>query len=76
MKSTVQARLDPETQKAIGHLVRRLGWSSSKVVREGVRLLAACHPSKGRSRIVGVGKFVSGVKDLGSNKAHLGGFGR
>ena len=75
MKSTVQARLDPETQKAIDHLVRRLGWSPSKVVREGVRLLAACHGRKGHSRVIGIGKFASAVKDLGSNKAHLEGFG-
>ena len=74
--ATVQARLSLEAQRSLAQLVRRLGWTSSKVVREGLRLLAAATPVKGRPRVAGLGKFSSGVPDLGSSKKHLQGFGR
>jgi len=76
MKSTAQARLDPESSKTLEHLVNRLGWSPSRVVREGIRLLAACYSRSGSPGIVGLGKFSSGVPDLGSNKSRLQGFGQ
>jgi hypothetical protein len=76
MKSTVQARLDADAQQILGRLVRRYGWSPSKVVREGLRLLAASQAPGDPRRIVGQGKFCSGVTDLASNKKHLKGFGR
>jgi hypothetical protein len=76
MPSTIQARLDESTEKALSQLVKRLGWSPSKVVREGLRLLAACHLGSGQRKIIGQGKFASGTPDLGSNKEHLQGFGR
>jgi hypothetical protein len=71
---TVQARLDADTQKTLARLVDQLGVSPSTVVREGIRLLAAAQPKS--RKIVGLGKFSSGVSDLGSNKKHLRGFGR
>lgn len=73
---TVQARLDLEGQRSLARLVRRLGWTPSEVVREGLRALAAATPVKGRPRVAGLGKFSSGVPDLGSSKKHLKGFGR
>jgi hypothetical protein len=76
MASTVQARLDKNTERALARLVRRLGWSPSRVVREGVRLLAATHLGTPRRRVIGLGEFSSGVSDLGSNKEHLRGLGR
>ncbi len=76
MKANVQARLDRRSQVALEQLVRRLGWSPSRVVREGLRLLAACYGSSSRKRVIGVGRFASGLPDLGSNKKHLQGFGR
>lgn len=76
MKSTVQARLDADGQKTLARLVRQLGWSPSRVVREGLRLLSVSHPGSGRRRIAGLGAFSSGVADLGSSKKHLKGFGR
>lgn len=75
MKNLVQARLDPGAQRDLEQLVQRLGWSPSQVVREGIRLVAACHPAPKRPRIAGLGKFSSGISDLGSNKRHLKGFG-
>jgi hypothetical protein len=76
MASAIQARLDEQTRKALARLVRELGWSPSQVVREGVRLLAACRLGRDGQKVIGSGRFKSGVKDLGSNKAHLQGFGK
>ena len=76
MKSNVQARLDHESQLALDELVHRLGWSPSRVVREGLRLLAACYGKPSTKKVVGIGRFASGVPDLGSNKKHLRGFGQ
>lgn len=75
MGSTIQARLDGSVQKALAKLVKQLGWSPSKVVREGLKLLAGCHLHNGRRKIIGQGKFASGISDLGSNKEHLRDFG-
>ena len=75
MKATVRARLDAASQRQLQQLVRDLGWSPSKVVREGLKLLAVCHPRK-RRKIIGQGTINSGIPDLGSNKKHLEGFGR
>ena len=76
MKSNVQARLDRQSQVALEELVRRLGWSPSRVVREGLRLLSTCYGKAPAKRVIGVGRFASGIPDLGSNKRHLQGFGR
>ena len=75
MERVVQARLDAETEKALDRLVSQLGWKPSRVVREGLRLLAAAQPGSERRTIAGMGKFSSKVSDLGSNKKHLAGFG-
>jgi hypothetical protein len=76
MPSTIQARLDEPSRKALAKLVKQTGWSPSKVVREGLRVLAACYPGKGPRKIIGLGKFTSGIPDLGSNKEHMKGFGK
>lgn len=73
--STVQARLDEESRKTLKRLVDQLGWSPSKVVREGLRLLAACQVGQRGRKVIGLGQFESGVSDLGSNKKHLKDFG-
>jgi hypothetical protein len=75
MNTTIQARLDHRSQVALEGLVRRLGWTPSRVVREAIYLLGTCYgtPSK---KVIGVGRFASGVPDLGSNKKRLRGFGR
>jgi len=76
MPSTIQARLDESSQKTLAQLVKQLGWSPSRVVREGLKLLAACQLGNGRRKIIGQGKFASRIDDLGSNKHHLKDFGR
>lgn len=57
-------------------LVRELGWSPSQVVREGLRVLEVSYLRRKKQGIIGLGKFRSGVSDLGSNKKHLREFGR
>jgi hypothetical protein len=76
MPSTIQARLDKSAQSDLAALTRELGWTPSRIVREGLRLLAACRLGKGQRKIIGQGKFASGISDLGSNKEHLKDFGR
>ncbi|HEY1265584.1 MAG TPA: hypothetical protein VGF06_18795 [Terriglobales bacterium] len=77
MAANVQARLDEESQTILRRLMRKTGWTASQVVRQGLRVLDACQPKRGKRRtIIGQGQFASGVGDLASNKAHMEGFGR
>lgn len=76
MPSVIQARLDSASQKIMQQLVKKTGWNPSKIIREGLRVLAACHVTKGKRTIGGQGKFASGVGDLASNKGYLRDFGR
>lgn len=76
MRSTIQARLDEASRRNLARLVRTLGWTPSQVVREALRRMSASPLPDGRLRITGMGKFSSGIPDLGSNKKHLKGFGR
>jgi hypothetical protein len=76
MAKVVQARLDDETDELLTELRRRTGLSDSELVRRGVRSLAALSRPASGLRILGMGRFASGICDLGSNRAHLKGFGR
>jgi len=76
MRNVVQARLDDKSRKTLTALSRALGWSPSRVVREGLRILEATHLRRRKSGIIGLGKFRSGLTDLGSNKRHLRDFGK
>jgi len=76
MRSAIQARLDPRSRKRLATLVRELGWTPSQVVREGLRVLEATRLRRKKRGVIGLGKFRSGVSDLGSNKKHLRDFGR
>ena len=76
MNTTVQARLDRRSQARLKRLVQRLGWSPSKVVREGLQLLDVYHGKPAGKRFVGIGRVDSGIADLGSNRKHLEGFGQ
>jgi hypothetical protein len=76
MRTVIQARLDDRSRKRLAVLVRELGWTPSRVVREGLRVLEASYLRRKRRGVIGMGKFRSGVPDLGSNKKHLRGFGR
>lgn len=78
MKTTVQARLDEESQAALKELTRRLGWSPSRVVREGLRLMARQHGAdqQKQRKIIGLGEFEGGPPDLATNKKYLEDLGR
>jgi hypothetical protein len=76
MSRIVHARLDAETERVLRDLERRLGWNDSKVVREGIKALNVMLVPKRAWHVVGLGRFRSGIPDLGSNKGRLKGFGR
>jgi hypothetical protein len=78
MSVIIHARLDARTRQIMQGLKRRYGWSDSEIVRQGIRALGETDlpPQERRDRIVGLGKFASGLPDLGSNKDHLRDFGR
>jgi hypothetical protein len=75
MKTSVQARLDEESAAALEDLQRRLGLSSSEIVREGIRLVQKRHAAAPRRKLIGIGKYDSGIPDLATNKKHMEGFG-
>ena len=75
MAKVVQARLDEETYQLLRRLRRRTGLTHSDLLRRGLSALAQQSGARRRPAIVGLGKFASGRADLGSNKAHLKGFG-
>jgi hypothetical protein len=74
--TAIQARLDDRSRKRLMALIRELGWTPSQVVREGLRVLEASYLRRKKRGVIGLGKFSSGITDLGSNKKHLRGFGR
>ena len=76
MSSIVHARLDAETRRILEVLRRRTGWNDSEIVRRALRALDGSMVRPGRREIVGVGRFESGIPDLGSDEGHLEGFGR
>jgi len=72
----VQTRLDDETSAVLKDLTTALQWTESQTIRHSLKLLASCTPKLRMRRIVGIGKFSSGLHNLGSNKKHLNGFGK
>jgi hypothetical protein len=75
MATTIQARLDEETQAALERLVRDNGWTASQAIRECIREAAERRAAKPRPRLIGVGMFDSGLPDLATNKKYMQGFG-
>ena len=77
MKNAVQARLSLEDRKLLDELVKELDRTPSEIVREGLRLVRNAHPATtAAERIVGAGKFRSGIPDLATNPRFLEDFGR
>jgi len=75
MGTTVQVRLDEETQAALEGL-RRRGLSTSEVLRKGIHLVAQEIGTDKPIEIIGLGKYDFGVRDLSTNKKYLIGLGR
>ena len=76
MSRIVHARLDEGTARILQRLHQRTGWRDSEIIRQGLRALAELKLPAAARPIAGLGKFRSGIDDLGSNKKHLQGFGR
>ncbi len=76
MTRIIHARLDDESERIVVELERRTGWSASRIVREGIKALYALLPGRGGRKVYGLGRFQSGIPDLGSSKEHLEGFGQ
>lgn len=72
----VQARLGRDAEQALDRLMRQRGWSRSRVVREALLLLANGANQATDRPVAGLGRFASGVPDLGSNPDRLRGFGQ
>jgi hypothetical protein len=71
MATKVSVRLDNESRQLLEDLKLRLGWSYSKIVREGILLLAAEYGFYEPKKIIGIGAFDSGIPDPATNKAYL-----
>ncbi len=76
MAKIVHARLDDESEALLRRLGRASGLSDSEVLRRALVAMEAVSGRAGRPRIIGLAGFSSGLPDLGSNKAHLSGFGK
>jgi hypothetical protein len=76
MSRVIHARLDEEAQAVREKLARRLGWNDSQIVREGIKALAGRLLRERKRSIVGLGKYRSGIPDLGSSEKHLADFGK
>lgn len=72
----VQARLDQETQAALERLVQHHGWSTSKVIREGIRLVEKQHTPAARRELIGIGNYDSGLPNLATNRKFIEDFGQ
>jgi len=75
MKTSVQARLDEETQSALDRLARANGWTASRVIRESILFMDENRSTKPRRKMIGIGEFDSGLDDLATNKKYLEDFG-
>jgi hypothetical protein len=75
MSRIVHARIDRETERILNALKLQLGWTNSKAIREGIKALDGLVLRGKARRVVGLGRFCSGLRDLGSNKQRLRGFG-
>jgi hypothetical protein len=71
MGTTVQVRLDSETQEKLDRAARRLGLTRSEVLREGIRLVERSTGKKAPPRLIGIGSVDFGPGDLATNKKHL-----
>ena len=76
MTEIVHARLDERVRGLFERLRRQTGWKDSEIVRQGIEALARRTLTPAPKPVVGLGEFESDVDDLGSNPAHLDGFGR
>jgi hypothetical protein len=75
MKSTVQARLDEESEAALRRLVSAKGCTASHAVRDSILKADEQLRAKPFPRLVGIGCVNFGPGDLATNKEHMKDFG-
>ena len=75
-RDVVHARLDPESRRTLDRLKKRTGLTDSELIRRALEAYVAREAAPPQRRIVGLGRFDSGVPDLATNDEHLAGFGR
>ena len=75
MGTTVQARLDHDTEAALKRLIRSEGWTPSQAVRECIREMDRRRNVPAIRKLIGVGMFDSGLTDLSMNPKYMEGFG-
>jgi hypothetical protein len=75
MGAVIQTRLNEATKAALKNAARQQGRSVSELVREGVELVISRHSASPRRKIIGVGRFKTGIPDLSTNPKHMEGFG-
>jgi hypothetical protein len=76
MSRVIHVRLDSQTEEMFDRIKRRLGWSNSKIIQEGIKAMSGLIGSGCSRTIIGLGRFHSGIRDLGSNEDHMRGFGQ
>jgi hypothetical protein len=75
MPRIIHVRLDPATDRLLLRLRRESALSDSELVRRGLRALGERQPVRRTRTVVGLGRFDSGHRDLGSNNSRVRGFG-
>ena len=76
MGTTVQVRLDKESEAALKRLVRAKGCTPSQAVRESILKDDEQLRAKPRPKLIGIGCVSLGPGDLSTNKKHMEGFGK
>ena len=75
MAISVQARLDDESEAALDRIALRTGWSTSRILREGITTLDSPKQPRKPFKLIGQGEFSSPYTDLATNKKYMAGFG-
>jgi hypothetical protein len=75
MGTMVQSRFDAKAEAALKRLTRTHGWTTSQALRECVLRVDEETSAKPRPRLIGIGKYDSGIGDLATNKKHMEDFG-
>jgi len=75
MGTTVQVRLDNESEAALKRLIRANGGTASQAVRESILKADEQLKPTPRPRLVGIGCVAFGPGDMATNKKYMKGFG-
>jgi hypothetical protein len=71
MGSSVQLRLDEETEAALKRIAHAEGWTDAETLRFCIHEVDRQRGAKRQRRMIGIGEFNSGIPDLATNKKYL-----